>query len=616
MTPKPTVVDDGPHLDDSGPGDPGTSERPSERPSTWASDIAFGSESSASAAEANNDNGSLPLLIAFIGAIVAIGFLRSWWFPGIVAGLLFMLFMHELGHYLTARASGMKVTEFFLGFGPKIWSFNRGETEYGVKGIPAGAYVRIIGMTNLDEIDPAEEHRTYRAQPYWQRMMVICAGSAMHFLMAGLALVVLFAAYSYPGFNGPPWQVGQVVEASTASQLGIQAGDELVSINGQTFDNWDEFGDVVGALEQGPVEIDIRRDGVAQTLNGELGLRAEDVMLDGFGLSLPIEIPGLGSQATIVWPQDPASIFGIEPGDLVTSAGGVDAPTESTMAAMLQARVGDTIEIDVLRDFDTPTLRGSVPSGATVDEILAALGAEPGDRLLSVGDVSGVSPEALDEALEALAGQQAEIGVLRGGQPLTLSGTVELRTSVPFRGFFGVGPTFAEPADRGLIESVGKAVDDFGTIATVNTVGIIELANPLNWGGDDDAAQRRAEERRQRQIQQTAPVPTSDDCDGPDTNRPLSMVGIGRLISCSESADQVFFLFAVVNIFIGIFNLVPLLPLDGGHAAIATYERARGLVTGTPHRVDAAKLIPVTWLVILALAALGLWTTTLDIFSW
>ena len=110
-------------------------------------------------------------------------------------------------------------------------------------------------------------------------------------------------------------------------------------------------------------------------------------------------------------------------------------------------------------------------------------------------------------------------------------------------------------------------------------------------------------------------VPASQ-CDGPDTNRPLSVVGIGRLISCSESADQVVFLFAVVNIFIGIFNLVPLLPLDGGHAAIATYERSRELVTRKPHRVDAAKLVPVTWVVILFLVGLGLWTTTLDIFSW
>ncbi|MBW3645134.1 MAG: site-2 protease family protein, partial [Actinobacteria bacterium] len=79
-----------------------------------------------------------------------------------------MIFMHELGHYLTAKAAGMKVTEFFIGFGPRLWSFRRGETEYGFKAIPAGAYVRIIGMSNLEEIDPAEEDRTYRQKSYWR----------------------------------------------------------------------------------------------------------------------------------------------------------------------------------------------------------------------------------------------------------------------------------------------------------------------------------------------------------------------------------------------------------------------------------------------------------------
>ena len=78
--------------------------------------------------------------------------------------ILLMIFLHELGHFLTAKRAGMKVTEFFLGFGPRIWSFRRGETEYGVKAHPAGAYVRIIGMNNLEEVDPADEARTYRQQ--------------------------------------------------------------------------------------------------------------------------------------------------------------------------------------------------------------------------------------------------------------------------------------------------------------------------------------------------------------------------------------------------------------------------------------------------------------------
>ncbi len=605
MTPDPTIVDE---VDDSVAAE--------SQPSAWgerASEVALGGQSSADAAEPASHNGSTPALFGFIGIILAIGFFRSWWFPGILGGLLFMLFMHELGHYLTARASGMKVTEFFLGFGPKIWSFNRGETEYGVKAIPAGAYVRIMGMTNLDDIDPAEEHRTYRAQPYWQRMMTICAGSAMHFLMAGIALVVLFASYSYAGFNGPPWSVDQVVPGSTAASLGIEAGDQMRSVNGDGFDNWDEFGDVVSSLTEGPVEIVIERDGQEQTLNGELGLRPDDVVLDGFGLNLLVEHPALGSQVAFVWPEDPADLFGIEAGDLLLSAGGVDQPNEFSMSVMLRERNGEDITIEVLRGSQFVSLAGTAEATADLDALLADVGVEEGDMLLRAGDINEPTEAELREVLREASGDIVRFEVLRGGEEVTLEGTVALSTATPFRGFFGVGPEFEPATDWGLGESVGLAVDDFGTIAERNMVGLIDLANPRNWSGNaDEEVERRAAQRRQ----QESPVPASDDCDGPDTNRPLSIVGIGRLISCSDSADQVIFLFAVVNIFIGIFNLVPLLPLDGGHAAIATYERSRGLITGKPHRVDAAKLVPVTWLVILLLMGLGLWTTTLDIFSW
>ena len=494
-----------------------------------------------------NDNGSLPMLITFIGAIVAIGFLKSWWIPGILAGLLFMLFMHELGHYLTARASGMKVTEFFLGFGPKIWSFNKGETEYGVKAIPAGAYVRIIGMTNLDDIEPAEEHRTYRAQPYWQRMMTICAGSAMHFLMATVALFVLFVGYGYAGFNGPPWYVDVVVEGSTASALGIEPGDEILSVNDESFANWDEFGDVVSNLEEGPVDIVIERDNERLNLAGELGLRPEDVLLDGFGLSLIVEDVDVGLEVGYLWPNDLADQFGLVQGDVLVSAGGVGNVDQTSLAALLRQNNGDDFTIEVQRN----------------------------------------------------------------GELVSLTDTVELRTDAPFRGFFGVGPVFVPDSDPGVGTSAGLAVEDFAAISKANLVSLGDMVNPSRWFGDQEpGVQRRAQ--LQRADNATPVQPTESG----DTNRPLSVVGIGRLIADSESVQQVLFLFAIVNIFIGIFNLVPLLPLDGGHALIATYERARSLATRRPHRVDATKLIPLTWVVILLLVGVGVWTVTLDIFSW
>ena len=79
-----------------------------------------------------------------------------------IVALFVMIMLHELGHFVAAKRSGMKVTEFFVGFGPRLWSFTRGETEYGVKAVPLGGYCRIIGMTNLEEVAPEDEPRAYR----------------------------------------------------------------------------------------------------------------------------------------------------------------------------------------------------------------------------------------------------------------------------------------------------------------------------------------------------------------------------------------------------------------------------------------------------------------------
>ena len=98
---------------------------------------------------------------AIVALFVWLATVNIWIFVFVV-GVVISIFLHELGHYMTARWTGMKVTQFFLFFGPRLWSFRRGETEYGVRALPLGAFVRIIGMNRMDEVDPADEGRTYR----------------------------------------------------------------------------------------------------------------------------------------------------------------------------------------------------------------------------------------------------------------------------------------------------------------------------------------------------------------------------------------------------------------------------------------------------------------------
>src|SRR5215217_474310 len=97
-----------------------------------------------------------------------------------VLSLFLIIMIHEGGHYLAARRYNFRVLEYFLGFGPKLWSVRRGEIEYGVKAIPAGGYVKIAGMNPFEEIPPHDLPRTYGAKPPWQRALVIVAGPLTH----------------------------------------------------------------------------------------------------------------------------------------------------------------------------------------------------------------------------------------------------------------------------------------------------------------------------------------------------------------------------------------------------------------------------------------------------
>lgn len=199
------------------------------------------------------------LLVAGVMAAVA----GIWGVPLLVALLLIlaMLFLHELGHYLTARWAGMKVSEFFLGFGPRLWSFRRREMVCGLKAIPLGAYVRIAGMNNLEEVSPADEHLTYRSKPYWRRMSVAVAGSTMHFLLA-LALLFTFLVIGGRTESIPStdWTVTRVATNSPAAEAGLSPGDRIVSMNG---DPVETMGELVEVLPDpgSTVNLGILRDG-------------------------------------------------------------------------------------------------------------------------------------------------------------------------------------------------------------------------------------------------------------------------------------------------------------------------------------------------------------------
>ena len=205
-----------------------------------------------------------------------------------IVALLFSVMLHETGHFVLAKRFGMKVTRYFVGFGPTIWSTWRGETEYGIKALPVGGFVKIVGMHSLDDPDdPADEPRSFRNKPGWQRVAVLSAGSAMHFL---LALVLIFGLALGVGIaNDNTTQLGTVSACipknvtqldngtctksdppSPATLAGLRVGDTITAFDGQPVSNFTQLGNAIRNAPVPWVTITARRDGKLVTLHARL----------------------------------------------------------------------------------------------------------------------------------------------------------------------------------------------------------------------------------------------------------------------------------------------------------------------------------------------------------
>ncbi len=210
------------------------------------------------------------------------------WLIFLVA-LLVSVMLHETGHFVTAKRFGMKCTRYFVGFGPTIWSFWRGETEYGIKALPVGGFVKIVGMTSMDDVDPEDEARSFRRAPGWQRLIVLAAGSFMHFVLAAVLIFGLALAIGIENDNTT--QLGTVAACVPASQqainnetacasdaakspallAGLRVGDQVTSFNAAAVANWTDLSSAILKVKPGtPVTLTVSRDGHTVTLHTAL----------------------------------------------------------------------------------------------------------------------------------------------------------------------------------------------------------------------------------------------------------------------------------------------------------------------------------------------------------
>ncbi len=230
--------------------------------------------------------------------------------PGLVLTLAafafvvgFLVFIHELGHYLAGRAFGVKADAFSIGFGKELfgWTDRRG-TRWKISALPLGGYVRFAGdMNPASQPDPAwlalpaeERARTFQAKALWQRAIIVAAGPFTNFLFAVLVFASFFAFYGVPT---TPAVVTSVVEGAAADKAGILPGDRIVRMNGQTVKKFEDVARIAQIHPGEMLETEVERDGRRVTVTPRLGV---DLQRDRFGNEYRVGLLGIGGGVRVV----------------------------------------------------------------------------------------------------------------------------------------------------------------------------------------------------------------------------------------------------------------------------------------------------------------------------
>jgi RIP metalloprotease RseP len=404
----------------------------------------------------------------------------------VIVGLILMVVIHEGSHFLAAKAFRMKATEAFFGFGPRLWSMKRGETEYGIKALPLGGYVRIIGMNPFEEVAAEDEGRTYRENPFWKKSVVVLAGVASHFVVALVLLYVVIVGFGVPGLTT---SIERVCPAL------VQA---------------------LAVPDAQPFAFSNQR-------------------------CLIIEVDGIPVETWLGEDKEPGVLTAV-----TVEVNGVKSTVETT----------DRLQ-------PTPALLSV---------------AQVGDRIAEFDGVNIATWRDFQDAAIAAPGKMVDVVVERGGVLIPFTTTLLSRTNSLGRaeGFFGVSPQ-SKVQPYSPLGGFAKAGAQTWAGVEASLDGLFSLVS--NFGDLVGAA--------------------ATGSDVPEEVRPISVVG---LVGVANAGPVEFSLelLAFVNIFVGILNFVPMYPLDGGHFAVALYERVRG------RPADVRKLMPVAVAVFIFIVVLGL----------
>ncbi|NGZ98524.1 MAG: RIP metalloprotease RseP, partial [Nitrospira sp. WS110] len=329
---------------------------------------------------------------------------KAWWFL-VVLGVL--VAFHELGHFLAARWVGVKVLKFSIGFGPKIFGRQIGETEYLVSAVPLGGYVKLFGEDETEATTPDDRRRSFSHQGLWGKVLIVAAGPGFNFILAYLIFAGWLSTGSplfVPTFRDLSADVEALVPGSPASVAGMEVGDRVVSVNGKEISTKTELLDLVSRSNGQPISLEVRREGHLKTLTATpVRMTGEEVSTEEPLYTIGVEeMPAL---VTSVLHGSPASMAGLQPGDRVVAIEGQTIYSWSQMTTHVREHPETPLKFEVVREGLRTTLTVTPASEKlTVNGQTSEVGkigiSGPGRSLMRSENVA----EAVYQGLEATWG--------------------------------------------------------------------------------------------------------------------------------------------------------------------------------------------------------------------
>ena len=479
----------------------------------------------------------------------------------LVLGVL--IFMHELGHFLVAKACGVKVEVFSLGFGRALLKRTVGETEYRIAWLPLGGYVRMLGEIPGEELPEGEEHRTFNGKPVWQQISIAAAGPAMNFI---LPVFLLGGAYMF-GVPSATSRVGTVLPGTPAAEAGLRSGDVVRAVDDVEVAWWNDVNDQLGASSSRSVPIEVIRHGDTIHL---------DLVVPAAGSEIGLYTTAPAPVVVVKGETSPAGRAGLRTGDRITRVGEVEILDWFHLADALDRSSGP-VGVEALRTLEggppetvrvtLPVVSGSDPmallgllSGdlqvhaVEPDSPAAKAGLEAGDVILSSQGEPVRSFRALATGIRTSGGRALTFEVLRGTEVRRIEVVPEERDVVQH----GVHERMYAIGVRGG----APAAPEMGSRRVLNPFAAAALG--LRWTGDIIF----------RTFEGIGMLLTGkvgrEGLAGP--------IGIGVIAAQSFQAGWVqgILIMAVISVNLAILNLLPIPVLDGGQIVFAIAQKLKG----------------------------------------